>query len=130
MFTTPPAIQAPISLNPLDDATPKVMSPIEEVPTKDLPPPNSPPKEAEQASAAEKEKEKPKEVAPEITKSSATPKDSFEGRVVSQSHELVLATFLIPAKEESKGKGPTSSATTTTQSTKTPAKDNIVIKMK
>ena len=125
-----PAIQALDSSISPDDAAPKYSSSTNEIPAKDLPPPNSPPKGAEQAGTAEKEKENLKEVAPEITKPPTTPKDSFEGKVVSQSHELVLATFLIPAKEESKGKGPTSSATTTTQSTKTPAKDNIVIKMK
>ena len=85
------------------------MSPIEEVLTKDLPPPSSPRKGTEQIGVAEKEKENPKEVAPKITKSSAAHKDSSEGGVVSQNHELVLANFSIPTKKESKGKGPASS---------------------
>ena len=59
------------------------MSPIEKVPTKDLPPSNSLPKGVEQAGTIEKEKEKPKGVALEIMKPSAAPKDSFEGGVVS-----------------------------------------------
>ena len=75
-----------------------------------------------------KEKENPKEVSPEILKPSTAPKDSSKGGVVSQSHELVSATFPIPAKEELKGKGPTSSAATTAQPAKTP-KDKLVIKM-
>ena len=77
-----------------------------------------------------KEKENPKEVSPKILKPSTAPKDSSKGGVVSQSHELVSATFPIPAKEELKGKGPASSvATTTAQPAKTP-KDKLVIKMK
>ena len=97
---------------------------------KDLPPPNSPLKGAEQAGTAEKEKENPIELALETTKTLVTPKDSSKGGVVSQSHVLVLATFPIPAKEESKGKGPASLVATIGQPTKTSAKDKLVIKMK
>jgi len=130
MFTTPSAIWAPDSSVSQDNAAPKDPSSIDEILAKDLPPPNSPLKGAEQAGIVEKEKEKPKEVALETTKPSAAPKDSSEGGVVSQSHEMVLATLPIPAKEESKGKGLTSSAAVTVQPTKTPAKDKLVIKMK
>ena len=87
------------------------------------------PKGVEQTSTTVKEKENPKEVSPEILKTSIAPKDSSKGGVVSQSHELVSTTFPIPAKEELKGKGPASSAATTAQPAKTP-KDKLVIKMK
>ena len=49
--------------------------------------------------------------------------------MVSQSHELVLATFPIPAKEDPKGKGSASLATTTTQPAKTP-KEKLVVRKK
>ena len=45
-----------------------------------------------------------------MTKPSDASKDFSKGGVASQSHKLVLATFPIPTKEESKVKGPTSSA--------------------
>ena len=125
----PPAIEASGSSASQDDVAPKGMSPIEEIPTKDLPPPSSPPKRAEQTNAPEKGKEVPKEVAPKMTKSSNAPKDSSKGGMVSQSHELVLATLPIHAKEEPKGKGLASSATATAQPAKAP-KDKLIIKMK
>ena len=78
----PPAIQAPDSSISQDDATPKDSS-INEIPAKDLPPSNSPPKGAEQAGVVVKEKENPKEVASETTKPPIAPKGSFEGGVVS-----------------------------------------------
>ena len=96
-----------------DDEAPKDTSPIEKVPTKDPPLPSNPPKGAKQTGAPKREKEVPEEVASEMTKPLDAPKDSSKGRVVSQSHELVLATFPILAKEEPKGKGPASSATAT-----------------
>ena len=130
MFTSPSTIWALDSSVSQDNVAPKDSSSIDEILAKDLPPPNGPPKGAEQAGIAEKEKEKPKEVTPETTKPSAAPKDSSEEGVVSQSHEMVLATIPIPTKEESKGKGPTSSAAVTAQPTKTPTKDKLVIKMK
>jgi len=64
-----------------------------------------------------------------MTKPSDAPKDSSKGGVLSQSHELVLATFPIPAKEDPKVKGPASLIAATTQPAKTP-KDKLVIKMK
>ena len=106
----PPAIRAPDFSTSQDDAEPKDLSSIQEIPAQDLPPPNSPPKGVEQADTTVKEKENTKEVTPEATKPPTAPKDSSKGGVVSQSHELVLATFPIPTKEESKVKGPTSSA--------------------
>ena len=66
-----------------DDVALKDSSSIDEILAKDLPLPNSPPKGAEQASVAEKEKENPKEVALETTKPPAAPKDSSKGGVVS-----------------------------------------------
>ena len=75
----PPIIQAPSSSTFSDDATPTCTSPIEEIPTKDPPPPGSPPKGAEQTDAPEKEKEVPKEVASEPTKPSSAPKVSSKG---------------------------------------------------
>ena len=99
----PPTIRAPGSSVSQDDATLKDLSSIQEIPAKGFLPPNSPPKRAEQASVAEKEKENPKEVAPETTKPSDAPRDSSKKGTVSQSHKLVLSTFPIPAKEESKG---------------------------
>jgi len=47
----PPTIRAPGFSASQDDVALKGMSPIEEVLTKDLPPPSSPPKGAEQTSA-------------------------------------------------------------------------------
>ena len=49
--------------------------------------------------------------------------------MISQSHELVLATFPILAKEEPKGNGLASLVAVTVQPAKTP-KDKLVIKMK
>ena len=49
-----------------------------------------------------------------MTKPSDMPKDSSKEGVGSQNIELVLATLPIPAKEDPKGKGPTSSAAATT----------------
>ena len=109
----PLAIWALGSLVSQDDVAPKDPSSIDEILAKDLPPPSSPLKGAEQASVAEKEKENPKEVTFETTKPPAAPKDSSKGGVVSQSHELVLTTFPILAKEECKGKGPASSTVAT-----------------
>ena len=83
----------------------------------------------EQADSTDKEKEVSNEVAPEMIKPSDVPKDSSKEGVGSQNIELVLATLPIPAKEDPKGKGLTSSAVATTQPTKTP-KDKLVIKMK
>ena len=97
--------------------------------TKDPSPHSSPQKGAEQTNAPDREKEVPKEVALEMTKPLDAPKDSSKGRVVSQSHELVLTTFPIPAKEDPKGKGLASSVAATTQLAKTP-KGKLVIKMK
>ena len=79
----PPVIGALGSLVSQDDVAPKDSSSIDEILAKDLPLPNSPPKGAEQASVAEKEKENPKEVALETTKPPAAPKDSSKGGVVS-----------------------------------------------
>ena len=70
----PPAIQAPGSTASQDDATPNVISSVEEVPTKDPPPPNSPQKRAEQTCAPNKKKEVPKEVALKMTKPSNAPR--------------------------------------------------------
>ena len=72
----PPAIQALGSTTPKDDAAPNVTSLVEEVLTKDPPPPSSPHKGAEQIGASNKEKEVPKEVTPKMTKPSNAPKDS------------------------------------------------------
>lgn len=53
------------------------------MPAKDLPPPDCPPKGAEQTGVAEKEQEKTKEVAPEATKPPTAPKDSSEDGGIS-----------------------------------------------
>lgn len=48
----------------------------------------------------------------------------------SHNMEIVLATLLMPAKEDLKGKGLASSAVAPAQSTKAPAKDKLVLKIK
>ena len=109
----PPTIRAPSSSASPDDAAPNITSPIEEASSKDPLHSGSPQEVAEQADS-DKEKEVSKEVAPEMTKPSDMPKDSSKEGVGSQNIELVLATLPIPAKEDLKGKGPTSSAAATT----------------
>ena len=71
-----------------------------------------------------KEKEMDKEVALEVTKPPAVPKDSLKEKRTSQSREMVLATFPIPAKDGSKGKGSASSVDALEKSAKAPSKDN------
>ena len=65
-----------------------------------------------------------KEVALEVTKPPAVPNDSLKEKRTSQSREMVLATFPIPAKDGSKGKGSASSADALEKSAKAPSKDN------
>ena len=110
----PPTIRAPSSSASPDDAAPNVTSPIEEASSKDPLHSSSPQEVVEQADSTDKEKEVSKEVAPEMTKPSDVPKDSSKERVDSQNIELVLATLPIPAKEDPKGKGLTSSVAATT----------------
>ena len=64
-----------------------------------------------------------------MAKSLDMPKDTSKDRVASQGYELVLATLLIPTKEDPKGKEVISSTTANTQPAKTP-KDKLVIKIK
>ena len=65
-----------------------------------------------------------KEVPPEVTKPPVVPKDSLKEKGTSQSREIVLATFPIPTKDDSKGKGSTSSAAALEKSAKASSKDN------
>ena len=128
MYYTP-AIWATGSSASPDDAAPNVASPFEEASSKDPLHSNSPKEVVEQADLVDKEKEVSKEVTPEMTKPSDAPKDSSKEGMGSQNMELILATLLILAKEDPKGKSLGSSAAATSQPTKTP-KDKLVIKMK
>ena len=112
------------------DTTPQDPNPSQDSLAKALPSSNSPPKEAEQVKAVEKEKDTTKRVIPEATKPPAAPKDPSKGKEVSQSLEIVLATLPIPTKEDPKGKGPTSTIATTAKPTKATKKDNPPLKIK
>ena len=69
-------------------------------------------------------------MAPEAPKPPAGPKDSSKEEGVSQSKEIDLVTFPVPTKEDSKGKGPASTATTTAKPAKATTKDNSSLKIK
>ena len=81
------------------------------------------PKEVNQASAAEKEKEPTKATALELAKLPPAPKDSSKEKGAFPGQELVLVTLPFVAKEDPKGKG-TAQATVPEVSAKTAAKDN------
>ena len=102
----------------------KDSEPSKDVPAKVLPLLNSPSKEVQQADIVENEIEMAKEVPPEVTKPPVVPKDSLKEKGTSQSREIVLATFPIPTKDDSKGKGSTSSAAALEKSAKASSKDN------
>lgn len=80
-------------------------------PTKISPSSSSPSKVEEQAKATEKEKESSKGVVLENTKPLVAPKDPSKGKESSKDLEIILATLPLPAKEDPKGKGPTSTTT-------------------
>lgn len=113
----PPTIRASSSSGSKVETTSKDTDPSKDIPARALPSPNSPSKEVEQAGKVEKEKEITKEVALKANKPPTVPKDSSKKKV-SQSQEIVLATFPIPTKEDSKGKGLTFSAAATAKPTK------------
>ena len=96
-----------------------------EIPTKDLPIANIPPKEVEQSKDAEKATDITKEVAHDATLPSAASKDPSKEKEASHNMDIVLATLPILTKEDLKGKGLASS----TQPPKI-LKDNLIIKMK
>ncbi|KAL0000073.1 hypothetical protein SO802_019675 [Lithocarpus litseifolius] len=104
--------------------------PSKGIPTKALPSSNNPPKEAEQAGAVEKAKDTTKGVVPEATKPLAAPKDPLRIKTPPQSLEIVLGTLPMFTKEDSKGKGPTSTTVATAKPTKATAKDNPPLKIK
>ena len=123
----PPAIRAsglPSSLGPKADTVSKGADDDKNNPAKVFPSSNSPPKESEQAKAIEKGKDTTKGVVPEATKPLAMPKDPSKCKEASHVLKIVLATLPMPAKEDPKGKGPASTATKTTKSTKATGKEN------
>ncbi|KAK9988992.1 hypothetical protein SO802_029231 [Lithocarpus litseifolius] len=99
-------------------------------PAKVFPFSNSPPKEAKQTKASEKEKDTTKGVVPEATKPPTASKDHSKGKEAFQNLEIVLATLPMLAREDPKGKSPTSTATETAKPTKTTGKDNPPLKIK
>ena len=82
-----------------------------------------PPKEVDQASAVEKEKEPAKETTLEPAKLPPAPKDSSKEKGASQGQELVLVTLPFVSKEDPKGKG-TTQVTVPEVPAKTAAKAN------
>lgn len=95
----PPTIRASSSSGSKVETTSKDTDPNKDIPARALPSPNSPSKEVEQAGKVEITKE----VALKANKPPTVPKDSSKKKV-SQSQEIVLATFPIPTKEDSKAK--------------------------
>ena len=85
-----------------------------ESPTKVLPLVNIPSKETEQPEVTEKATDITKEVAYDANLHPAIPKDPSKEKEASHNMEIVLATLLIPTKEDLKGKGPTSSIVAST----------------
>ena len=124
----PPIIQASSPSGAKVKTAPKNLNPSKDASAKTLPSPSSSPKEVEPVGAVEKEIVK--EVALEAPKPPAGPKDSSKEEGVSQSKEIDLVTFLVPTKEDSKGKGPASTATTTAKPSKATTKDNPSLKIK
>ena len=90
---------------------------------------NTSSKEAKQAEDTTKTGDINKKVVYGANLPPIAPKDHSKEKETSQSMELVLATLLIPLKEDPKGKAQVSSTTATTQPPKNP-KDKLVIKMK
>ena len=78
----------------------------------------------------EKKKDTSKGVVPDTTKPLGTPKDPSKGRETPQHLEIVLATLPMPAKEDSKGKGSTSTTAEISNSTKATRKENPTLKIK
>ena len=124
----PPAIQASSPSGSKAKTAPKNPNPNKDASAKALPSPSSSPKKVEPVGAVEKETVKG--VAPEAPKPPAGPKDSSKEEGVSQSKEIDLVTFPVPTKEDSKGKGPASTATTTAKPAKATTKDNPSLKIK
>ena len=69
-------------------------------------------------------------MVPDATKPLVTPKDPSKGRETPQHLEIVLATLPMPAKEDSKGKGSTSTTAEISNSTKATRKENPTLKIK
>ena len=125
----PPAICSSSSSDPKADTVSKEADDDKDNLVKVLPSSNSPPKEAEQAKAAEKEKDITKRVVFEATKPLTVPKDLSKGKEAFQNLDIFLATLPIPAKEDPKGKGPTSIVAKTAKSIKATGKDNPPLKI-
>ena len=129
----PPAIRAsgpPSSLSPQAATVSKKADEDKGNPAKIPPSFTSPFKEAKQAKATGKKKKTSKGVVPDTTKPLGTPKDPSKGRETPQHLEIVLATLPMPAKEDSKGKGSTSTAAEISNSTKATRKENPTLKIK
>ena len=103
----PPPIRAfglPNSSAPQADTVSKKVDDNKGSPTKVPRSSTNPPKEAEQAKTTEKEKDTSKGVVPGTTKPPVAPKNPSKGKEILQNLEIILATFPMPAKEDSKGK--------------------------
>ena len=98
-------------------------------PPKVPPTTNTSSKGVEQAEDTTKVGDINKEMAQGADLPPAAPKDPSKEKEASQSMELVLATLLIPLKEDPKVKAQVSSMAATTQLPKN-LKDKLVIKMK
>ena len=110
----PPAIRVSGSLGSKVDIASNEANDGKESPTKVLPSVNIPSKETEQPEVAEKVTYITKEVAHYANLPPAVPKDPSKEKEAFHNMEIVLATLLIPTKEDLKGKGPTSSTVAST----------------
>ena len=124
----PPAIRVLGSANSNADTTSKVVELGKEGPAKFPTSSNNPSDEAQPIRVAKKETDATKGVAPDAIKPSVAPQDLSQEKEASPKMEIVLATLSMLAKGDFEGKGPEASEAALTQSTKTPAKEKIVIK--
>ena len=109
-----PTIHVSGSLGSMVDIASKEANDGKESPTKVLPSVNIPSKETEQPEVAEKATDITKEVAHYANLPPVVPKDPSKEKEAFHNMEIVLATLLIPTKEDLKGKGPTSSTVAST----------------
>ena len=123
----PPAICAsspPTSPSSQAEPISKKADEAKDTQTQVLPSSTSPAKDTEQARVTEKEKGISKGVAPEKTNLPPAPKGASKGEEGPHNLEIVLATILIPAKKDPKGKGPASTAAEAIKPTQGIGKEN------
>ena len=104
-----PTIHVSGSLGSMVDIASKEANDGKESLTKVLPSVNILSKEIEQPKVTEKATNITKEVVHDANLPPTVPKDPSKEKEASYNMEIVLATLLIPTKEDLKGKGPTSS---------------------